>query len=67
MKINEKTMYAFACSRPVDREGFLSKRGEGKLNLKKFQLIFLILIKLCSKQSLSKALVRIKRKSAVLL
>lgn len=48
MKINEKTMYAFACSRPVDREGFLSKRGEGKLNFKKFQLIFLILIKLCS-------------------
>lgn len=33
MKINEKTMYAFACSRPVDREGFLFKRGEGK-NLK---------------------------------
>lgn len=30
MKINEKTMYVFASSRPVDREGVLSKRGEGK-------------------------------------
>ena len=30
MKINEKTLYAFASSKPVDREGFLNKRGEGK-------------------------------------
>lgn len=30
MKINEKTMYAFATSRPVDREGFLLKRGESE-------------------------------------
>ncbi|XP_070493788.1 sesquipedalian-1-like [Chironomus tepperi] len=28
MKINEKTLYAFASSKPVDREGFLSKRGD---------------------------------------
>jgi len=30
MKINEKTLYAFASSKPVDREGFLNKRGDGK-------------------------------------
>lgn len=31
MKINEKTLFEFARSRPVDREGFLNKRGEGKI------------------------------------
>ncbi|CAG9806347.1 unnamed protein product [Chironomus riparius] len=28
MKINEKTVYVFASSKPVDREGFLNKRGD---------------------------------------
>lgn len=31
MKINEKTLFAFANAKPVDKEGYLSKRGEGKL------------------------------------
>lgn len=30
MKINEKTLFSFANSKPVDKEGYLSKRGEGK-------------------------------------
>jgi hypothetical protein len=32
MKINEKTLFAFASSRSNDKEGFLLKRGEGKKN-----------------------------------
>jgi len=28
MRINEKTLHAFATSKPVDKEGYLSKRGE---------------------------------------
>lgn len=41
MKINEKTMYAFANSRPVDREGFLMKRGEGeRLKLENLSFYF---------------------------
>lgn len=34
MKINEKTLFAFANSKPVDKEGYLSKRGEGSTNIK---------------------------------
>lgn len=29
MKINEKTLFSFANSKPVDKEGYLMKRGEG--------------------------------------
>jgi len=32
MKINEKTLLTFANSKPVDKEGYLMKRGEGKIN-----------------------------------
>lgn len=31
MKINEKTLLTYANSRPVDKEGYLMKRGEGKI------------------------------------
>lgn len=30
MKINEKTLLTFATSKPVDKEGYLLKRGEGE-------------------------------------
>lgn len=30
MRINEKTLFSFANSKPVDKEGYLSKRGEGE-------------------------------------
>lgn len=30
MKINEKTLLTFANSKPVDKEGYLMKRGEGE-------------------------------------
>lgn len=39
MKINEKTLFAFANSKPVDKEGYLSKRGEGKLTLIRNSLV----------------------------
>lgn len=29
MRINEKTLLTFANSKPVDKEGYLMKRGEG--------------------------------------
>lgn len=31
MRINEKTLLAFANTKPVDKEGYLMKRGEGRL------------------------------------
>jgi hypothetical protein len=36
MKINEKTLLSFANSKPVDKEGYLMKRGEGKRVLGEF-------------------------------
>jgi hypothetical protein len=30
MRINEKTLHFFANSKPVDKEGYLMKRGEGE-------------------------------------
>ena len=33
MRINEKTLQFFANSKPVDKEGYLMKRGDGKKNL----------------------------------
>lgn len=45
MKINEKTLLTFATSKPVDKEGYLLKRGEGDFeDDKSFRMNSLILI-----------------------
>lgn len=79
MKINEKTLLTFATSKPVDKEGYLLKRGEGEtfliktnkakiLSLSRFDNSAITsYLSTDSKQSILAALVRSKRKFAFLL
>lgn len=77
MRINEKTLLTFANSKPVDKEGYLMKRGEGSFlqsDEKEIELPFSISAHLLkwslfffSEQILSATVVRAERQLAFLL